>query len=81
MSRNILKYLGNFSMIVLSKGNGKPDQLINHRAQSFNRLIMTIQQSQRIMLLNLFFTQSLRWNGLRSITVIKMRGLWRLDIR
>ena len=81
MLRKILKCLTNFLMIVLSKGSGKPNQLINHRAQSFNSLIMTIQQSHRIMLLNFFFTQCLNGNGLRSITVIKMKSHWRLDIR
>ena len=81
MLRNILKGLTNFPMIVLSKGNGKPNPLINHRAQSFHRLIVTIQQSRRIMLLNLFLTQCLKWNGLRIITVIKMKSHWRLDIR
>ena len=81
MLRKILKCLTNFPMFVLSRGSGKPNQSINHRAQSFNTLIMTIQQSHRIMLLNFLFTQWLKWNGLRSITVIKMKSHWRLDIR
>ena len=81
MLRKILKCLTNSPMIVLSKGSGKPNQLINHRAQCCNSLIMTIQQSHRIMLLNFLFTQCLKWNGLRSITVIKMKSHWQLNIR
>ena len=81
MVRKILKCLANFPMMVLSNGSGDSNQSINHRTQSYNGLIVTIQQGQRIMLLNFFFTQCLKWDGVKSITVIEMKIHQRLDIR